>query len=138
MATVRLCRLCRSVIRSHHYASVFSLSSTESSKWPTRIQDLLEVRVDKDDGLPGYVCSSCKRRVEVLEKAAADLVEVQRQAKAVYDALCTTRGRLKRTKETSGLVGVHCKGQITRKKVPRWSVVGLFGSGKSLKIHAIL
>ena len=69
MATVRICRLRHSVIRSHHY---LSLSSTENLNWPKRIQDLLEVHVDKDNGLPGYVCSSCKRRIEVLEKAAAE------------------------------------------------------------------
>ena len=132
MATVRYCRLCRSVIRSHHYLSVFSLSSTENVNWPTRIHDLLEVHVDKDDGLPGYVCSSCKRRVEVLEKAATDLAEFQRQAKAVYDALCTTRGRLKRTKETSGLVGVSPDTAKARPRAKRLLASRLldFGSGK--------
>ena len=77
--------------------------------------------------------------MEVLEKAAADLVEFQRQAKAVYDALCTTRGRLKRTKETSGLVGVSPDTAKARPHARRFLAGRLldFRSGKLLKIHAI-
>ena len=50
------CRLCCSVISSHQYVSLFTASSI-CNKWPARIQDILEVSVSTDDGLPQHICS---------------------------------------------------------------------------------
>ena len=74
------------------------------SKWPSRIQDLLGVSVSTDDGLPKYICSMCRKHVEVLEQAAFNLVAFQRQAQDASDTL--SKVPFKCTKKTSGSVGV--------------------------------
>ena len=68
-STGRTHSLCASVISSHHL-SLFSISSI-NNKWPSRIQDLLDVNISIEDGLPPHIHSVCKKRVEVLEKAAS-------------------------------------------------------------------
>ena len=43
-------------------------------KWPERITDLLGVQVLSGDGLLQHICQKCECRVEMLERAATDLV----------------------------------------------------------------
>ena len=74
MSSECACRLYGSVISRHQYLSLFSITSVQK-KWPSRIHDLLWVNVSADDGLPGYVCSACRKHTEALEKAARDLVD---------------------------------------------------------------
>ena len=119
MSSGRTCRLCCSVISSHQYVSLYTASSIRN-KWPSRIQDLLEVSVSTDDGLPQHICSVYKKRLEVLERAAIDLVDFQRQAR---DAATSLSKRLpKRTKETSGSVGVSPDTARARPRTKRLSV----------------
>ena len=51
MAHPHASHLCDS---SHHYLSPFSITTIQE-KWPSRIQDLLEVSVADGDGLSGYM-----------------------------------------------------------------------------------
>ena len=103
MSSGRTCRLCCSVISSHQYVCLLTASSIHN-KWPARIQDILEVSVSTDDGLPQHIYSVCKKRLEVLEQAALDLVDFQRQARDAFASL--SKRPPKHTKETSGSVGV--------------------------------
>ena len=115
------------MISSNQYVSLFTASSIRN-KWPSRIQNLLEVSVSTDDGLPQHICSVCKKRLEVLERAAIDLVDFQRQAR---DAVTSLSKRLpKRMKETSGSVGVSPDTARARPGTKRLSIRQLeFGNG---------
>ena len=74
-------------------------------KWASRVTALLAVPVEKGDGLPSCICRKCKARVEVLEKSAADLASFKQMAECSRSTLGPL-GPLKRTKVTSGEVGV--------------------------------
>ena len=101
----RTCRLCRSLVAVNHCIALFSRGSAQQ-RLSTRITDLLDVSVDANDGLPQGVCEKCKRRLEHLEFAAQDLVDFRKLARDSYTALVPPRGPLKRTKESSGEIGV--------------------------------
>ena len=117
---------CCSMISSHQYVSLFIASSIRN-KWPLRIQDLLEVSVSTDDGLPQHICSVCKKRLEVLERAAIDLVDFQSKPEM---PLPLSKRLLKRTKETSGSVGVSPDTAQARPWTKRLSIRRLeFGNG---------
>ncbi len=100
-----VCRLCQSLVAYNRSVALFSRGSVQQ-QLSTRIADLLDVNVDSSDCLPQHVCWKCKRRVEVLENAAQDLVDFRNQAKAAYIALLPSKGAVKRVKESSGDVGV--------------------------------
>ena len=99
------CRLCRAVVSIKHAASLFSHSST-AQRLASRVSELLQVTIAPHDGLPQHICYVCKRRFESLEKAVKDLEEFRVQASETYGSLAHTRGPLKRTKESSAVVGV--------------------------------
>jgi hypothetical protein len=112
---------------SHQYVSLFTPSSIHN-KWPSRIQDLLEVSVSTDDGLPQHICSICKKHLEVLEQAALDLVDFQRKARDASASL--SKRPPKRTKETSGSVGVSPDTARARPRTKKLSIRRLkFGNG---------
>ena len=64
--------------------------------WPRRISDLLDIPVRPDDNLSSLVCSKGITRVKSLEIASVDLKAFKR----------SVRSSLKRSKETTGEVGV--------------------------------
>lgn len=97
------CRLCwASVPNVRKRTNLFSAISLKK-EWPSRIATLLDVPVSKDDQLPPHVCSTCITRVERLERASTDLADFKRSAR--YSMSLGSRS-LKRTKETTGEVGV--------------------------------
>ena len=55
---------------------------------PGRITDLLGVAVSPKDGLPGYICRKCKRKLERLEKAAEELDIFRSEARTTHN-LCS-------------------------------------------------
>ena len=66
---VRLCRLCGTTVLSFkHAVSLFS-SMAVKQQLPSRIENLLDVKIAGNDGLPQHICEKCKRRVETLERA---------------------------------------------------------------------
>ena len=133
MSSGRTCRLCCSVISSHQYLSLFTASSI-LNKWPSRIQDLLGLSVSADDGLPQHICSACRKRVEVLEQAALDLVAFQKQAQDVSVSL--SKRPPKRTKETSGSVGVSPDTVRARPRTKRLTVRRLdFENGMVMSLY---
>ena len=113
----RTCRLCKSSVAVNRAVSLFSPGSI-LHKLPTRIEILLEVSVHEKDGLPPYICERCKRQLERLERAAQDLDTFRKLASESYSVLLSRasgeentvrlpgRGGLKRTKESSGTLGV--------------------------------
>ena len=99
----RICRLCRSIIAPTRVVHLFSSTSIQK-RLDSRIADLLEVPVDRNDGLPAYICHACSNKISSLEKAQAELAAFRAMAKCSYSAM--ERGPLKRTKQTSGDIGV--------------------------------
>ncbi len=99
LQNTHLCRLC-AVEVGKRSTSLFSPPGLQQ-KWASRIQDLLLVGADCNDGLPGYICDKCKRRFVGLERAAEDLVHFREQARKSHKRLAHCRGALKRTKDTS-------------------------------------
>ena len=88
-----------------HAVSLFS-SMAVKQQLPSRIENLLDVKVAGNDGLPQHICEKCKKRVETLERATEDLGKFRSQASEIYRSLVLARGALKRTKESSASIGV--------------------------------
>ena len=99
------CHLCQAVESTKHAASLFSRFSI-AQRLASRVSELLQVTVASHDGLRQHICNVCKRRFESLQKAAKDLEEFRIQASKTYGLLTHTRGSLKRSKESSAVVGV--------------------------------
>ena len=103
---VHSCRLCQAAVLAKETVAIFAPTAA-NQRVPPRIEDLLGVRVVKNDGLPQHICKKCKRRVESLERATEDLQEFRSIASNSYKILVAlNRGPLKRTKETSACIGV--------------------------------
>ena len=104
MASTRMCRLCQTATPANSAILLFGTKAVEESL-ASRINDLLDVTVDANDSLPQHICRKCKRRVETLEKLAEDLRQFKILARDNYKTL-SSRGSLKRTKDSSGVTGV--------------------------------
>ena len=118
MATKALqCRLCWANIVDKNMTNLFTKKSLERG-WAPRISALLDVPVSQDDYMPPHVCSKCITKVVALEKALMDLARLKRSA---VNAMQHMQRSLKRTKETSGEVGVSPNTQQARprSKIPR-------------------
>ena len=102
-SATRVCRLCRAVVAPNRSIYLFSASAVKN-KWASRIGQLLEIPVDK--AITPYMCEMCKGRLINLEKAVADLAAFKDLAKHSREALVKVKGLLKRTRVTSGDVGV--------------------------------
>lgn len=98
------CRLCRSTVSNRSTVHLFTARGLKN-KWASRISTILSIPVEKDERVSPHVCCMCTRRIETLERAAADLQAFKELAKSSLDAL-QSRGPLKRTRVTSGEVGV--------------------------------
>ena len=106
--------------------SINFIASSIRNKWPSRIKDLLEVSLSIDDGLPQHIYSVCKKHLEVLERAAIDLVDFQ----ARDAATSLSKRPPKRMQETSGSVGVSPDTARARPWTKRLSIQQLeFGNG---------
>lgn len=101
----RTCRLCRSLVGANRALHLFT-SKGVSKGLAGRITKLLEVPVASDDRLPPYVCETCIKRITRMEKALDDLAAFKDMARCSLSALDKTRQPIKRTKETSGEIGV--------------------------------
>ena len=95
-----MCHLCPTATPANHAILLFGTKAVEECL-ASRINDLLDVSVDANDGLPQQVCRVCKRRVGSLERSAEDLKQFKILARDSYRTL-SSRGSLKRTKESSG------------------------------------
>ena len=100
----RKCRLCNPSVAKNRAVFLFSPGSLQHNL-PARITGLLELSVHISDGLSTHICERCKRRVDSLETAVTDLADFKQLAKDSY-ATSFSRGPLKRTKESSGEIGV--------------------------------
>lgn len=102
MASKVLCRLCSGNAGDKNMTNLFTRKSLERG-WALRISTLLDIPLKQDDHLSSHVCSKCMTRVVSLEKATADLAAFKRLARS---AMQDSHNSLKRTKETTGDVGV--------------------------------
>ena len=105
MASTGQCRLCKAILVDTKNTIHLFTAKGKSNKWASRISTLLAVSVNEDDKISPHVCSMCKRRIVTLEKAATDLRAFKQLAQCTLAAL-KSRGPLKRTRVTSGDVGV--------------------------------
>ena len=101
----RTCKLCRALSDPNRSTALFTSTGIAKRLGP-RISTLLQVPVDRDDGLPQYICRECNKHVAKLEEALDDLTAFRDMARCSVAALSSVRGPLKRRKETSGEVGV--------------------------------
>ena len=120
----RVCRLCTAEVDARTTVHLFNTSGYKN-QWASRISTLLDVPVDKTDSISPYVCKMCTSRLVSLEKAAADLLVFRDMAQCSLAALQRTKQRpFKRTKETSGAVGMspdtakqRSSSKVARKKL---------------------
>lgn len=102
METNRVCRLCGTVVDSKRAVALFKGPGVRQNL-PSRISKLIDIpEPAPDDLLPPTICEKCKGLISSLEKA---LVDLNRLKDIAARSLLKTRG-MKRTKETSGEVGV--------------------------------
>ena len=106
-ATLVLCRLCLSEVKSKHSIALFSEVGLQQN-WPSHLRELLFVSVSRDDGLPPYICRSCMGKVETLERKLTALRQQAHQSIEKFQV--TVQVPRKRPKDTSSEVGVsyHC------------------------------
>ena len=111
------CRLCWASVVDKNMTNLFTKKSLERG-WASRITALLDVPVSQDDHMPPHVCSKCMTKVVALEKALTELAELKRSA---LSGMQQVQRSLKRTKETTGEVGVSPDTQRARprSKIPR-------------------
>ena len=92
-------------VTSRTMATIIIIFSNVSmtQRWTERIACLLDVIVSKEDELPAHVYNKCITRIKALERATTDLAAYKKSAKSAME-----RGKssLKRTKETTGEVGI--------------------------------
>ena len=96
--------MCQTATLANSAILLFCTKAVEE-RLASRINDLLDVTVDANDGLPLHIRGKCKRRVERLERSAEDLKRFKILPRDSYRTLLS-RGSLKRTKESSGVTGV--------------------------------
>ncbi len=85
MADVRVCRLCKKVLRTKKSVALFSATGREDPSPPGS---------PPADPFPSHICDGCKAKLVHLEKAAVQLARFKDLARSSLE----TRG-LKRTKE---------------------------------------
>ena len=76
--------LCGTTLLPKHGVNLFGHAAVKT-QLSSRPEDLLGVRVAVNDGLPQHICERCKRRVETLERAVADLERFSSQARESYE-----------------------------------------------------
>lgn len=106
------CRLCILKITSKHSVSLFKSENFQQTL-AARVVALLDVPVESNDGLSQVICERCKRRLVRLEKASEELSDFRKLARDSYQSFLP-RSSLKRTKETSAMVGVSPDTQKAR------------------------
>ena len=101
----KVCRLCGSTTADKRCTSLFTSTGLQHA-WASRINRILRVEVATDDGLPKQICRACKTRLEALERAEEDRAAFTDMAKKSYRALVASSRPIKRTKVSSGDVGI--------------------------------
>ena len=120
MARNLICRLCWESVPDNRMTHLFTRKSLERG-WASRIAILLQLdHPVQEDNLPAHVCSKCLKRVVALEKASIDLAAFRKSSKSVVERAHQSL-RMKRTKETTGEVGVspHTLRERPRSKIAR-------------------
>lgn len=105
MTTSLQCRLCMATVSIKNSVALFSPVAV-SQKLAARVASLLETTVDANDRLPHHLCKPCKRRFDTLEKAAEDLKSFRTEASECRRSLLARSVSGKRTKESSGSIGI--------------------------------
>ena len=119
---LQICRLCLGKAERPHYTVIFSENS-QSKNVPERLSSLSGVPISHGDGLPGRVCRTCMDKFSSLEKS---LAKFQEMAKSSWQNLSR-----KRTKETSGNIGVSPHTERARPPAKRSRTRLLFSDNSS-------
>ena len=106
-ASKLFCRICSTEVQPKHSTALFSDAGLQQG-WPSRLRELLLVRVDSSDGLPMHICRSCVGKVETMERKLKALRQQARDTiesfpNAPHAGITATR---KRPKSTSGELDV--------------------------------
>ena len=135
------CRLCVQKLTAKYSISLFRSENIQQTL-AARVTALLDVPVVVNDGLSQVICEKCKRRLVRLEKASEELVDFRKTASDNYQSFLP-RSSLKRTKETSAMIGVSPDTQKARPPPKRLTTRRLdFGQspliGKAVSAMAVI
>ena len=75
MASVKktiCCRFCRSLVPPNKTVHLFTNIAVQKN-WPSRITQLLEVPVERQQQFSNYMCITCSSKIERLERAVKEL-----------------------------------------------------------------
>ena len=103
------CRICLAETESKHSTALFTATGL-SQGWPSRLTELLQVDVAKDDGLPRHICRSCRGKVATIEGKLQNLRALAQESLRKLRGKCS--GERKRSKDTSGGLGI-CQSRDT-------------------------
>lgn len=112
----KVCRLCGSITADKRCTSLFTSTGLQHA-WASRINRILGIEVAIADGLPKQICRACKTRLEAFERAEEDraaFTEMANKSYKSYRALVASSRPVKRTKVSSGDVGVSPDTATTR------------------------
>ena len=122
MASSCECRICLCTVQSCHSTALFSASSLHLD-WPQRIHKLLDVDVLSEPGLPSHICKMCKGKFVSLEEKLRKMQILAQESMMKLKERQTGSGGRKRTKDTSGEVGVSPHTQRVRPQAKRSPVL---------------
>ena len=102
MASTNACRVCAGKAEHPNYTAIFSRESLKVGL-PGRLSSLLGVPVLQNDSCPERICRLCMRKFTSVE---TNIKLLQQSAQTSYHQFTGGSSGRKRTKDTSGNVGV--------------------------------
>ena len=106
MAQASICRICLSKTERSHCTNFFSPDSIKCSL-ATRMSQLLEVPILKDDGMSCYVCRGCKGKFSTIENKLSGMRSVAKSSHQKLQHDIVPRKRPKNTSGTNEEVSPH-------------------------------
>ena len=111
-----------------HYTGIFSSESLQVGL-PGRLSSMLGVPVVQNDSCPQRICRACIRKFTSVE---ANIKQLQQTAQTSYQKFTNRPSSRKRTKDTSGTVGVSPHTQCARPSAKQIAPSRLFLQSDSM------
>ena len=126
-----ICRLCARKAERPHYTAIFSKESLQVGL-PGRLSSMLGIPVVQNDSCPQRICRACMRKFTSVE---THIKQLQQTAQTTYHKFIDGPSSRKRTKDTSGTVGVSPHTQRARPPAKRAAPSRLFLQPDSTYTH---
>ena len=129
MASTTTCRVCAGKAKRPHYTAIFSKENLQAGL-PGRLSSMLGVPVVQNDSYPQRICEACMRKFTSVETS---IKQLQTTAQTTYHKFTDGPPSRKRTKDTSGTVGVSPHTQHARP--PAKQIAPVFSFNQTVCTH---